>query len=73
MHVVVEEGKVMNWANILAVNFLSTIRKYKDAVKENEPPFFMTAYVLYLICAAVPFPELNLFWKPDTLAIHEMF
>jgi len=73
MHVVVEEGKVMNWANILAANLLSAIRKYKDSVKGHEPPFFMAAYVLDLICTTVPFPELNLFWKPDTLAVHEMF
>lgn len=73
MHVVVEDGKVMNWANILAVNFLNTIRKYKDVVKGSEPPFFMAAYILDLVCVAIPFPELNLFWKCNTLAIHEMF
>ena len=46
MHVVVEEGKIMNWANILAANFLSMIRRHKDIAKGCEPPYFMSAYLL---------------------------
>ena len=73
MHAVVEEGKIMNWENILAANLLSMIRRHKDTTKGCEPPFFMSVYLLDLICVAVPFPNLNLCWKFDSLLIHEVF
>lgn len=73
MHVVVEEGKIMNWANILVAIFLNAIRRRKDASRGQEPPFYIAAYLLDLICAAIHFPKLKLLWGPNTLAAHEMF
>lgn len=59
MHAVVEEGRIMNWENILAANLLGMIKRHKEVAKGCEPPFFMSAYLLDLVCAAVPFPSLN--------------
>jgi len=59
-HVVVEDGQVMNWANILVANSLGVVKKYKDAPRGKETPFYMATYLLDLICAAVHFPEFKL-------------
>jgi len=73
MYVVVEEGTILNWSNILASNLLYTVKRRKDAPRGQEPPFYMAAYLLYLVCVEIYFPELKLQWGPETPVVHEMF
>jgi len=73
MHAVVEEGKIMNWDNILVANFLGDVKIHKDAPKGKEPPFYMAAYLLDLVCAAVHFLELKLQWGHKTPIVYELF
>jgi len=73
MHIVVEEGNIMNWANILVANLLNAIRRRKYAPRGQEPPFYMAAYLLDLVCTAIHFLEIKLQWGSGSPAIHEMF
>ena len=62
MHAVVEEGRIMNWDNILVSNLLGVLKKHKDAPRGKDPLFYTVAYLLDLVCAPVHFPELKLQW-----------
>ena len=73
MHVVVEEGKILNWANLLAEAMLRNLRKYLEAPAESKPPFYMSAYLLDMTLAKIDFPSLRLNWADGARPIHELF
>jgi len=45
MYAVVEHGRVLNWANIMADVLLRALRRYLEAPEETKPSFFMFAYL----------------------------
>ena len=73
MHAVVEEGKILNWANLLAEVMQKTLRKYLEAPTEAKPPFYMSAYLLDMAMAQINFPDIGLSWVGNPIPIHELF
>ena len=73
MHTIVEDGKVLNWENLLAEVMQKTLRKYLEAPAESKPPFFMSAYLLDMTLAKIDFLVLRLNWADSTRPIQELF
>lgn len=73
MHAVVEEVKILNWANLLAEAILKNLRKYMDAPAESKPPFYMSTYLLDMTLAKIDFPSLKLNWADGAKPIQELF
>ena len=73
MHAVVEEGKVLNWANLLTEAMLKNLRRYMEAPPESKPPFYMSAYLLDMTLAKINFPSLKLNCDDETRPIQELF
>ena len=51
MHAVVEKGTVLNWSSIISNVIVGVLRKFVDASQDNKPPFYMSAYLLDMVCA----------------------
>lgn len=53
MYAVVEQGRILNWANILADVMQKVLRKYLEAPEGAKPPFYMSAYLLDMVLAMI--------------------
>ena len=73
MYDVVEHRKVLNWANIMVDVLLRALRRYLEAPEEAKPSFFMSAYLLDMVCAKVEFTELKLKWGANSTSVCELF
>ena len=73
MHAVVEEGRVLNWACLLAEAMLKNLRKHLEAAPDTKPPFYMSAYLLDMTLARIDFPSLKLSWADASRPIQELF
>lgn len=62
MYAVVEQGRVLNWANILADVMQKVLRKYLEVSEVAKPQFYMFSYLLDMVLAMIEFPELKLKW-----------
>ena len=49
------------------------LRKYLEEPKGAKPSFYMSAYLLDMVCAMIEFPELKLKWGITPTPIHELF
>ena len=73
MHAIVEEGKILNWANLLAEVMQKTLKKYLEAPSDTKPPFYMSAYLLDMAMARINFSDISLNWVSNPIPIHELF
>jgi len=58
------DGYIMDWATILSNNLTTQIYNYREkhnVLERMAPPFFMSAYVMDIICFSYDFPSLG--WK----------
>ena len=60
MYAVVEQGQILNWVNILADIMQKVLRKYLEAPEGAKPSFYMSAYLLDMVCAMIEFLEMKL-------------
>jgi hypothetical protein len=66
MHEVVK-GYTFNWAKILSDNLAEEITEYKLAKSKGQPaPFYMSTYIMDVICFITPFPLMNWSWTPTS-------
>lgn len=73
MYAVVEHGRILNWANILADVMQKALRKYLEAPEGAKPPFYMSTYLSDMVLAMIEFPELKLKWGSTPTPVHELF
>jgi hypothetical protein len=61
----VAEGSSFNWAKMLSDSLTSWVIEYW-AQKENgkASPFFMSAYIMDVVCSMTPFPLMRWSWNP---------
>jgi hypothetical protein len=58
IHQVLKE-EVFNWAHILSANIKQEVKKYQEAPLGYCPGFFMSGYLIDVVCAITPFPLLS--------------
>lgn len=73
MHAAAEEGRILNWASMLAEVMQKELRKHIEAPEEAKPPFYMSAYLLDMAIAQINFPDVGLNWVSNPIPIHELF
>jgi len=73
MHAVVEEGKILNWASLLAESMIKALKTHLEAPEAAKPPFFMAAYLLDMVMAQVDFPDISMRWVSNSVPVHEFF
>lgn len=70
VHRLTEKGQVFNWAHILSVNLLNTIKIVKEASGRKNPGFYMSAFLVDAVCSSNSFPLMGWTWKPDMPPVH---
>jgi len=70
MHYVVEVGHIFNWAQILFFNIFETVRK---AQRLKKLDFYMSSYLIGVICLSIHFPTMGWDWKPNLSPMHILF
>lgn len=73
MYVVVEDGRILNWANLLADIMHKALRKYLEVQEGSKPLFYMSAYLLDMVLAMIDFPKLKIKWAVNPIPIHGLF
>lgn len=73
MHAVVEDGRILNWANLLAKVMQKALKKYLEALAGAKPSFYLSAYLLDIVLAMIDFPDMRLNWVSNPTPIHELF
>jgi hypothetical protein len=55
-----------DWAKILSNNLVREITEYQSLKAKGQPaPFFMSAYIMDVICFMTPFPLMGWNWTPN--------
>jgi hypothetical protein len=66
----VEKGLIFNWASILSANIDLNIQETHAG---KHLGFYMFSFLIDVICAYVPIPEMIWKWTPDLPPIHVYF
>ena len=66
-HYVSDKGDVFNWEQLLSINISETT---KGALGPKQPGFFMSSYLLDVVCASNHFPGMDWCWNPTSSPIH---
>ncbi len=53
MFILVSQGRIMNYENMLTLYFHQTIQKFKSLAKEKMPTFYMYSYLIDVVCVLV--------------------
>jgi len=71
MHEVCNKGTIFNWSGILSCAIVHAVNRARRVLGENEPAhFYMSSYLLDVICATNPFPGLHWMWTPTEPPVH---
>ena len=65
IHQVIRYGSILNWSEIISSNLDIQLKKV-----QKEHQFYISSYILDVICAIQKYPSLGWRWKPDLLSIH---
>jgi hypothetical protein len=61
----VAEGFSFNWAKILSDSLAKEITEYQSLKAKGKPaPFYMSAYLMDVVCFMTPFPLMGWSWTP---------
>jgi hypothetical protein len=64
----VAEGYSFDWAKILSDNLVTEITEYRSLKAKGKPtPFFMSAYIMDVVCFMTPFPLMGWSWTPNSV------
>jgi hypothetical protein len=64
MHTVAE-GYSFDWAKILSDNLVREIIEYQSLKAKGQPaPFYMSTYIMDVVCFMTPFPLMGWSWTP---------
>jgi hypothetical protein len=65
---IVEEGYSFDWAKILSDNLVREITEYRSLKSKGKPtPFFMSSYIMDVVCFMTPFPLMGWSWTPNNV------
>jgi hypothetical protein len=67
MHTVAE-GYSFDWARILSDSLVKEITTYQSLKAKGKPTqFFMSAYIMDVVCSMTPFPLMGWSWTPNSV------
>ena len=67
IHIVVE-GYSFDWAKILSDNLVKEITEYHSLKSKGKlAPFFMSAYIMDIVCFMTPFLLMGWRWTPNSV------
>jgi hypothetical protein len=66
-HTIVKTGQVFNWDDILDFNICL---KVKNIPGMRKPCFYMSSYLIDVVCSSIPFPNLGWNWDLDHPPVH---
>jgi hypothetical protein len=62
------EGYSFDWAKMLSDNLVREITEYQSLKAKGKPtPFYMSAYIMDVICFMIPFPLMGWRWTPTNI------
>lgn len=65
LYTIVKEGSVFNWSSILSLTIMDAIARVRYHTPVNPPEFYMSSYLIYIVCAAANhFPGMGWKWAP---------
>ena len=65
IHQAITYGSILNWGEIISSNLDIQLKKV-----QKKHQFYMSLYILYVMCASREYPYLSWRWKPNLLSIH---
>ena len=65
IHQVITYGSILNWGEIISSNLDIQLKKV-----QKEHQFYMSSYLLDVMCASQEYPSLGWRWKPNLSFIH---
>jgi hypothetical protein len=64
----VEEGYSFDWEKILSDSLVQEITRYQSLRAKGKPTqFFMSAYIMDVVCFMMPFPLMDWSWTPNSV------
>ena len=73
MYVITVKGRIANFANIIAMNLLMAVNKFRGDSHDKASTFYMAAFMMDVICASVTFPGLKMTWSPNDALVPEFY
>jgi hypothetical protein len=70
LHQIVKKGKIFNWAEILSANILLVVKRSLESPPRFGVGFFMSSYLIDVVCAITPFPLMKWSWSLYEKPIH---
>jgi hypothetical protein len=70
MHAIATKGITFNWSAILSTSLQYAITVARHPGPGSPSCFYMSSYMLDIVCAANPFPGLRWMWQPSEPAVH---
>lgn len=64
LYTIVKEGSVFNWSSILSLTIMDAIARVRYHTPGNPPEFYMSSYLIDIVCAANHFPGMGWKWAP---------
>ena len=65
IHQVIRYGSILNWGEIISSNLDIQLKKV-----QKEHQFYMSSYLLDVMCASQEYPCVGWKWNPNLLSIH---
>ena len=62
---IITSGSTLNWGELISSNIDLQLKKY-----QKEHPFFMSSYLLDVMCASIEYPSLGWKWEPNLSSVH---
>jgi hypothetical protein len=66
----VHKGKIFNWAHILSTNIQQAVKKSQEAPPRFCQGFFMSGYLIDVVCAKTHFPMMCWNWSISQDPVH---
>jgi hypothetical protein len=64
----VAEGYSFDWAKILSDGLVKEITTYQSLKAKGKPTqFFMSSYIMDVVCSMMAFPLMGLSWTPNSV------
>jgi hypothetical protein len=66
-YTVVKTGKIFNWVDILTFNIFQNV---KNSPGMKNPSFYMSAYLIDVVCSSIQFPTFGWSWDQNQPLVH---
>ena len=62
---IIPSGSTLNWGELISSNLDLQLKK-----SQKDHRFFMSSYLLYVMCASIKFPSLGRKWEPNLPSVY---